>query len=88
MEFLNSHCLFSAPNSVGQIVESKSAESGVSKEGQKDYLLWWEVNEQISVAAGVTAKDKRTKDAKNSAMSIVRSSYGKKARIATHASGK
>lgn len=52
-----------------------------NKESRKEL---WEIGvglvDQLSVAAGVTAKDKRVKDAKNAAASSSRSPFAKKSR--------
>lgn len=52
-----------------------------TKESRKEL---WEIGlglvDQLSVAAGVTAKDKRVKDAKNAAAAGTRSSFAKKCR--------
>lgn len=59
------------------LAESKVSDN--SREGLRA-CLWTEVSEQLFVAAGVTAKDKRTKDFKNAAVSMFKDKvYGKKA---------
>ena len=63
-----------------KVSDSVAGLSG-SKESRKEL---WEIGlglvDQLSVAAGVTAKDKRAKDAKNAAAAGTRSSFAKKSR--------
>lgn len=49
----------------------KLLENCSSKESLRE-SLWSDVSEQLFVAAGVTAKDKRIKDAKNVAASLLK----------------
>jgi hypothetical protein len=61
--------------------DSKASDNAASLIGNKEL---WEVGvglvDQLSVAAGVTAKDKRVKDAKNAAAVSSRSIYARKSR--------
>lgn len=57
--------------SANTIPDNKSSENCLSKESVRE-SLWSEVSEQLFVAAGVTAKDKRIKDAKNVAASLLK----------------
>lgn len=57
--------------SANTIPDNKSSENCSSKESVRE-SLWSEVSEQLFVAAGVTAKDKRIKDAKNVAASLLK----------------
>lgn len=57
--------------SANTIPDNKSSENSLSKESVRE-SLWSEVSEQLFVAAGVTAKDKRIKDAKNVAASLLK----------------
>jgi len=63
-----------------KVSENVAGPSG-TKESRKEL---WEIGlglvDQLSVAAGVTAKDKRVKDAKNAAAADTRSSFAKKCR--------
>lgn len=63
-----------------KVSENVAGPSG-TKESRKEL---WEIGlglvDQLSVAAGVTAKDKRVKDAKNAATADTRSSFAKKCR--------
>lgn len=63
-----------------KVSEHVAGPSG-TKESRKEL---WEIGlglvDQLSVAAGVTAKDKRVKDAKNAAAADTRSSFAKKCR--------
>jgi hypothetical protein len=63
-----------------KVSENVASLSG-SKESRKEL---WEIGlglvDQLSVAAGVTAKDKRVKDAKNAAAAGSRSPFAKKSR--------
>jgi hypothetical protein len=63
-----------------KVSENVAGLSG-TKESRKEL---WEIGlglvDQLSVAAGVTAKDKRVKDAKNAAAAGTRSSFAKKSR--------
>jgi baculoviral IAP repeat-containing protein 6 len=62
-------------------VSDNAANLNGNKESRKEL---WEVGlglvDQLSVAAGVTAKDKRVKDAKNAAAASNRSPFAKKSR--------
>ncbi|XP_069689782.1 baculoviral IAP repeat-containing protein 6 isoform X2 [Periplaneta americana] len=62
-------------------VSENATNIGANKESRKEL---WEIGlglvDQLSVAAGVTAKDKRVKDAKNAAAAGNRSSFPKKSR--------
>ena len=62
--------------------DSKVSENvAANKDPRKDF---WEISlglvDQLSVQAGVTAKDKRVKDAKNAAAAGNRSPFAKKSR--------
>lgn len=60
--------------------DQKPGESSEVKDIQNNAHFLWEANETLSVAAGVTAKDKRLKDAKNTVVTMMRGPYGKKPR--------
>uniref|UniRef100_A0A1B6HP87 UBC core domain-containing protein n=2 Tax=Homalodisca liturata TaxID=320908 RepID=A0A1B6HP87_9HEMI len=66
--------------------ETRSSESLANKENTRE-SMWSEVSEQLFVAAGVTAKDKRIKDAKNVTASMLKDKvYGKKSHTTTSTS--
>jgi hypothetical protein len=65
--------------------DAKVSDNVAGLSGTKDSRKeLWEIGlglvDQLSVAAGVTAKDKRVKDAKNAAAAGTRSSFAKKSR--------
>jgi hypothetical protein len=69
--------------------DSKAGDNATSLSGSKESRKeLWEVGlglvDQLSVAAGVTAKDKRAKDAKNAAAASSRIPFTKKSRSSGH----
>lgn len=85
------HCIYlllsflASGNLLPFLGDTKVSDNVASLSGNKESRKeLWEIGvglvDQLSVAAGVTAKDKRVKDAKNAAASSSRSPFAKKSR--------